>query len=224
MARIAILEDQEMLLYLLKDLCEQDARHVVPIVATRGDELREKMRSIEVDVVSLDLNLPDCDGPELARELISEHPNLRILAVSGDSTEVTLTRTLAAGVHGFVDKNAAPTELLTAIKAVEQGETYFTEFVRAEARQSSESAHPFGRILSRAEMRLLPDLGQGLPNEDVAKIHALSPATVQTHRRNLMKKLDLHSTPELIRFALEMGFVRLRGDGSFSQSAKTPFN
>lgn len=224
MPSIAIVEDQELLLQLMQDLCSQVDGVTVPIAVTTGKQLLKEIKSTPVDLVLLDLNLPDWDGPNLAHELRAHYPAMRILAVSGDSTEVTLSRTIAAGVQGFVDKNAPPEELLKAIQEISAGRTYFTAFIKSERQQRHSSTRHLTAILSEKELQLLPSLGQGLTNDEIAEVHGGSSATIQTHRRNIMNKLDVHSAPELIRFAVMRGFVRVRDDGTFRAISPEPLD
>lgn len=220
MARIAIVEDQELFLSLLKDLCEQDSAHRVVIAASTGQKFRDELASNPIDLLLVDLNLPDCDGVELIYELVSLHPAARVLVISGDSRRMTLGRAIMAGVHGVVDKNVGAQELLRAIRGVAEGRTYFSEAIRTQFREQRKMVQKYLKILSKTELILLRLFGKGLTDDQVARHRRISPATAQTHRRNIMNKLKIRSSLELVQHCLEHGFVNLRGDGILQATSK----
>ncbi len=125
-----------------------------------------------------------------------------------------------AGVHGIVDKNVNTKEFLRAINAVASGSTYFSQTVRVQFRAQRLSVQKYLKTLSRTELTLLPLFGKGLSDEQIGEHRKISAATAQTHRRNIMNKLSLRSSIDLVRHSLENGFVQLRGDGALQATPK----
>ena len=210
MAKIAIVEDQTLLLTLLSELCERDFGHTVVFGAQTRADLLQKLPASGIEVLLLDVNLPDGDGIDIAREVKQIAPTCAIIAVSGETTPYTLHRAIEARIDGFVEKDAAPQTLREAIAAVVRREPFFTEFVTQTSRLHFSASDCFTKVLSNAEIVLMPLFGQGLHNDEIAKRRNLSASTVQTHRRNVMAKLQLHTSIDLMRYAIKAGFVMVR--------------
>lgn len=210
MARLAIVEDQSLLLSLLRDLCERAFGHEVLVAVATRRELLDALPGADVEVILLDLNLPDGNGLEMAGEIRALAPRARIIAVSGETTPYMLHQAIEARLHGFVDKDSEPHVLRQAIEQVSRGEPYFSDFVTETSRRHLAASDSFIKVLSNAEVALMPLFGQGLHNEEIARRRNLSAATVQTHRRNIMAKLGLHSSLDLMNYAIKAGFVMVR--------------
>jgi two-component system response regulator NreC len=161
-------------------------------------------------LVLLDLLLPDRDGIAMADELLAMDPEVRILALSSECDDYTLYRVLNSGMHGYVDKNRQSVEVLKqAIDEVIKGRVFFTEVVQQVRQRLRAEPKAFPKVLTEREQQVLTVLGSGLTDEQVAKEFHLSRYTVQLHRRNIMSKLGLHRTPDLIRYAVNKGFAKL---------------
>jgi DNA-binding NarL/FixJ family response regulator len=209
--KIVIIEDHKLIRDMLAAACSQ-------IVPTAGIDVAETGRAgvettarVRPDLVFLDLGLPDADGLDLLSELLAVAPRARVIALSSFADEFTVHRALRSQVHGFVDKGEQPLEMLkAAIDAVMAGQKYFSPTVqRLKANLRSDPAS-FDKVLSDREQHLLGLFGQGLTNDAVATLVGLTPGTVKLHRRNIHRKLGFHSTPELMNYALEKGFTRVR--------------
>jgi DNA-binding NarL/FixJ family response regulator len=208
--RLLIVEDQRLFLELMVGLCERDFGFEVAGTASSGEEAIRKAKTISPDLVLLDLNLPDMDGIDIANRLLDHEPDLKILAVSSQIDDYTLNRVIVSPIQGYVDKNFQSTEVLRqAIKAVVAGNVYFTSVVQETRRALGRNPHSFNKVLSEREQELLALLGRGLDDDEAGSQLGLTAQTVHSHRRNILRKLDLSGTKQLIRFALEHGFVRL---------------
>ncbi len=210
MARLAIVEDQTLLLSLLHDLCERVFGHVVVIAASSRAELLAALPGTRVEIVLMDLNLPDGNGLEMAEDIRRLAPGARMIAVSGETTPYMLHQAIENRIHGFVDKDAAPEVLRQAIETVHSGSPFFSDYVAEASRRELRASDAFVKVLSNAEVALMPLFGLGLRNEEIAERRGLSAATVQTHRRNVMAKLGLHSSLDLMNYAIKAGFVLIR--------------
>lgn len=175
-------------------------------VATALDLLRHPAPP---DVVMLDLILPDGCGLEVAAQARRSLPNTKIIVVSSCLDEFTLHRVMEIGVDGFIDKLEQTFEAVCeAIRSVLSGKVYFSPTARRVHAQLRADPLAFTKLISNRELEMLTLFGRGLSNEEIARDKGLSPSTVRNHRQNIMGKLGLSSTTQLIRYALEKGFVR----------------
>lgn len=196
---------------LMVQICRGSFPKAEVFAAADGKSGLERCRNLRPDIVLLDLDLPDCDGLDLVAAIRGLHPGVRIVVVTSHSDDYAIHRSLEAHVAAFVDKCSQPIEAVgDAISEVAAGRVYYSPVVaRAKARLSRDP-QAFTKLLSVREQEVLRLLGEGFHNDVVAERLAVSPKTVLTHRRNIMSKLGVHSTPELIRYAFRKGFTRLR--------------
>jgi len=207
--KLAIVEDQELFRRLLVGLCTaQFGFEVVCEAGTVAESLAHIPKALP-DVVLLDLQLPDGDGLDLAAKLFETMPELRVLVLTSLHDELTVYRMRHLGIQGFVDKNVQqPETLRRAIEAVASGQAYYAEIVQQVSLSMRTDPKSFNKLLSGREQELLHLLGRGLTNEEAAERMGLTAWTVHSHRRNIMKKLGANSLAELIRYAMQKGFVR----------------
>lgn len=178
-------------------------------VGTRAAAL-QSCRLQPPDLVILDLVLPDGDGLDLVPDILKLAPAAKIIALSSHIDEFTLQRALNSHVHGILDKNEQPVRILhEAIAAVLAGQRYVSSLVQR--LKASVQADPlaFDKILSAREQSVLSLIGDGQSNEQIAQRLGISAGTAKLHRLHIMAKLGLHSTPQLIRYAVEKGFTRI---------------
>lgn len=194
---------------LLAEACRRSVHEAQVRDCGRGSEGREICRSWHPDLVLLDLGLPDVDGLELVPQLQALVKGMRIIVLSSYTDECTVHRAQQACVHGFLDKNEQPLGVLAeAVSEVMNGRLYLSPSARRMRAMLRTDPTAFNKVLSDREQQLLGLFGLGMGNEEIASRHGLSVHTVKIHRRNIMGKLGLHSTPQLIRYAIEKGFVR----------------
>jgi len=209
--KLLLVEDQAMLRQLLAAACQEALPTATVLSAQSGLEALALCRDEQPDLVLLDLDLPDGDGLDLVPKLRAVVPGLKIIVISAGITESTLHRSQGVAVEGFVDKNKRAFEVLReALKSVLNGRSYFC--ATTQSLRSSMKADPklFSKILSDREIELLAFFGQGMSNEDIGERLELRPNTVRNHRQNVMTKLGLNSSTQLIRYALDKGFTRLQ--------------
>lgn len=160
-------------------------------------------------LVLLDLELPDGDGFDLVQQLRELAPDARVLVLSAHVEPYILHRVHQAKVDGFVDKNSqTPETLSAALQAVAAGEKFFSDAVSVALANIRADPKSFTKLLSEREQELLRLMGRGETDQAIADRFELSQFTVKNHRRNIMAKVGVHSTPELIRYAIEHGFTR----------------
>lgn len=206
--RVIIVEDQRLVAEFLQYHCRDMHLEVLHCAAGFRDGLAA-IRQHQPDLVLLDISLPDGDGLELARLVIQELPRVKILAISSHHDPWTMLQVQRIGIHGFVDKNDQRPEILTeAIYAVLGGRVYYAQIVNQSSATIRRDPKSFVRVLSDYETRILALIGESKSDEEIAAALNISPATVQSRRRDIMRKLDVHSTPKLIHYAIVNGLTR----------------
>ncbi len=162
------------------------------------------------DLAVLDLDLPDGDGLELARDFTLRDPHLRVLAISAQTDAYTLSRVLDSGAVGFVDKTQEDlVHLEKALREVLEWRMYFSRSVHDSLVQRRRDPKGFDKLLTEKETELMKYFGLGLRNEEIAPRAGIEASTVHGHRRAVMRKLGLSSSLQLMRYALLTGFTRV---------------
>jgi len=210
MIRVVIVEDQRIVRELLSAMLAGEPRTAVVGQATTGAEALELADRLQPDVVLLDISLPDIDGIAVMQSLRSRHPAMRVIALSIHDEQRYVDAMLDAGASGYVLKSATVDELRQAIRAVAQGEMYLSsELRRPAAAQGARRARQAVSALGRRERQVLTLLAEGKHSAQIAHELGISVGTVDVHRRNIMRKLDLHTIAELTKFAVRKGLTSL---------------
>lgn len=173
------------------------------IVGEAGDGAEAVTLAVarEADLVLLDLAMPGMGGLEAARRITAAGLGIRVLVVSQLGGPDVMEEALRAGAHGYVRKQSSPAELLCAVDAVRRGATFFSPGL------SIRSADGSGAGLSPREREIVALLAEGLSSREIGRALHVSPRTVDTHRTRILRKLGLHKTPQLVRFAIRTGLV-----------------
>lgn len=208
--RLVIAEDMEIVRKGLKALITSSPGFEVVGEAVDGHAAVQQAQATNPDVVLMDLSLPRMDGVEAITEIKRRFPRMRILALTAHGKESYLTTAVQAGVDGYMLKNSPSEELFAAIKAVSQGQTYFSREVSSMLAQVCRTGNrhnaPLER-LSKRERQVLKLAAKGMTNKDVADAIFVSVKTVEKHKTNLKKKLGLRSSLELAAFCVENGLT-----------------
>jgi len=179
-----------------------------------GELVIETVATQKADLLIMDPMMPVISGFALARQLMEDIPSLRLIAVYQSNKPFFVDRLQRTGFHGCVCKrdNTLAT-LRQAIESVMDGNAYFCAETCKIQNLLYNDPNSFARLLSEREQEILSMIGEGMDNDEIGSKLSLSPATVQTHRRNLFKKLNIHDTPALMRYAFEQGFCMAGCDG-----------
>jgi len=206
--KFALVEDQMMFRSMLRRLLVEDCKGKVLLEAASLAEMRTSFRQLaSADLILLDIRLPDGDGIDFTDELTRARVDAPILLLSSSCEDYIVHRVSHCCVQGFVHKDEDPKVLLTAIQTIATGGAFYSpRFVERRRRLAKEPA-TFAKLLSTREQDLLRLLGAGYTDAEVASELGLSAYTVQSHRRNVMAKLDLHSAQEMQSYALKAGFT-----------------
>ena len=211
--RIVLAEDHTILREGLRALLSSDSIFEIVGEAEDGREAVRCVERLSPDLLLMDLSMPRMSGMEAISEIKKRHPETRIIALTVHKTEEYLLTTLKAGADGYVLKDATHDELVLAIKHVMTGKSYLSPSVSEkviegylEGREGVESVSAW-KTLSQREREVLKLIAEGYKNKEIAKDLCISLKTVEKHRANLMKKLDLHNAAALTVYAMEKGLV-----------------
>lgn len=206
--RVVIVEDQRLVAEFFTLHCREIGLQVLQHCGTCREGLAA-IRKHEPELVLMDISLPDGDGLEMAKTVLDELPRIKILAISSHRDPWTMLQVQRIGLHGFVDKNdQRPDVLSEAIHSVLGGRVYYTPIVNESSASIRRDPKAFIRVLSDYETRILSMIGESKTDEEIAVVLSISPATVQSRRRDIMRKLDIHTTPKLIHYAIVNGLTR----------------
>jgi len=176
--------------------------------AGNGREAIERATALTPDVVVMDVAMPELNGIEATRRLMDASPRTRVLALSMHKDAVYVREILRAGARGYLLKDAIDADLLAAVRAIARGEGYLSPAI-ADAVLTDYRQHvtdPIDLLTSR-EREVLQLIAEGKTNKEIATTLKLSVYTVDAHRGRIMEKLNLHSTGELVRFAVRKGLI-----------------
>ncbi len=212
--RLILVDDHEVVRSGLRMLLGAEADVEIVGEAGTAAEALATTRQVRPDVILMDIGLPDMSGIDAARQIKQRFPEVAIVALTIHEDEQYFFKMLEAGASGYVPKRAAPGELLTAIRAASRGEVYLYPslaklLVRdylGQERPAGEKSHLDG--LTEREREVLTYLAEGATNEEIAASLVISPKTVERHRENIMRKLNLHSRAELVRYAIRKGIIK----------------
>jgi len=176
--------------------------------ASNGREAVQEAELLQPDIVLMDVSMPELNGIEATRRIVALAPRTRILALSMHRDSVYVREILRAGASGYLLKEAGDQDLLTAIRAIAQGQGYLSPEV-SDAVLNDYRKHvtdPIDLLTSR-EREVLQLIAEGKTNKEIATALELSTYTVESHRGRIMEKLNLHSAGELVRFAFRNGLI-----------------
>jgi DNA-binding NarL/FixJ family response regulator len=211
--RIVIAEDHTILREGLRALLASDPEFDVVGDAGDGLDAIKSVKSLTPDVVIMDLSMPKMNGVAAIKEIKRVTPNTKIVVLTVHKNEEYILAAFQAGSDGYVLKYAGHEELVSAIRTVLKGQPYLSPAVSAvvleaylEGQKGLSNQSPF-RVLTTRETEVLKLIAEGYKNRQIADLLGISVKTVERHRANLMKKLDLHSGAALTAFALENGLI-----------------
>ena len=180
-----------------------------------GNEVLEFARKQPVDLILMDLDMPVMGGLEATRNICKEFPQIKVLILTQYDHKEHVLSILEAGAHGFLNKTAASSELLSAIRAVYRGDSYLSPSATrhlVESYQSESDGKKGGDLyeqLTEREKEVFRLLAEGRTGREIARILVISPKTVDSHRSRLMSKLDLDNRSDLIKYALRKKIISL---------------
>lgn len=212
--RLLIVDDHAVVRTGLRMLLEGESDIEIVGEAQNASEALNQISQLNPDVILMDIGLPDMSGIEATRKIKQLAPDTAVVALTIHEDEEYFFKMLDAGASGYVPKRAAPEELLTAIRVTAQGEVYLYPSLAkllvkdylTQSLQPKKQATLDG--LTPREHEVLTLLADGASNYEIADQLSISPKTVSRHRENIMRKLNLHSRAELVKYAIRKGIIQ----------------
>ncbi len=209
--KILIVDDHPMIRLGIRSILNNVEHLNVADEANNGIEALGKLENEEFDLVIMDIKMPEMNGIEATEEIVKLHPKTKVLAISMFDEQRYIVKMLQAGAMGYVLKNTGKNEMVNAINSVMAGESYFSQEVstimmsqfmnRNGAIPTSEPKHDVA--LTKRETEIIRMITEELTNGEIAERLGISSRTVDTHRRNLLQKLDVKNTAGLVKFAIQ---------------------
>jgi two-component system response regulator NreC len=212
--RVLLAEDHTIVRKGLRSLLEGQPDIIVVGEAQDGREALEKTEQLSPDVVLIDIAMPLLNGIEATRRITQRFSDIKVLVLTMHDDQEYIRQVLQAGASGYVVKQAAPTELLSAIRAVRNGGSYLSPTISKRVIQDyvqqSESSDGYDSYdaLTARQREVLQLIAEGHTTREIADLLTISVKTVESHRTNLMEKLDIHTTAGLTLYALRKGVIR----------------
>ena len=212
---ILIIDDHPLFREGLKAIVERDNRFQVVGEAGTGRQGLRKAKQLKPDLAVIDISLPDINGIQVTSEMRSLLPDTRVMIVSMHSKIDYIAEAFQAGATGYVAKDSASDRLVQGLESVLKGEYYLDSSVshqvveklmKLPVREAKITDAEYGALTPR-EQEVMRLLAEGSAPKEIADKLCISPKTVENHRANIMKKLDIHSTMELVRYAARLGLI-----------------
>ncbi|MEC4005300.1 response regulator transcription factor [Flavobacterium sp. SUN052] len=198
MIRLVIAEDHQALIDGIKSFLEYEEDISLIGEANDGEFLVDLVRKKQPDVVITDIRMPKCDGICATKTIKKEYPNTKVIAFSMFDQNEAIDQMKKAGADGYIMKNSSLKKVLEAIRIVAKNGTYFDDAITTIDSTSKEEI-----LLSSREKEILRLIGDGKSSQEIADQLFIGKSTVDTHRKNILKKINLHGKTDLIRFAVE---------------------
>ncbi len=212
--KILLAEDHHLIRQGIRALLEARKEFEVVGEAVDGRTAVKLAQQHNPDVIIMDVSMPELNGIDATRQILRENVNVKVIALSMYSDKRFITGMLEAGVSAYLLKNCLAAELISAIQSVMKGQKYLSPQILGEvvegylmhlARSKSESASP----LSSREREIVQLVAEGIGSKQIAERLHISPKTVESHKRRIMEKLELHSVAALTKFAIRQGLTSL---------------
>lgn len=215
--RILLVDDHEVVRRGLSVLLRAKPDWEVCGEASNGREAVEKALTLVPDIVILDVGMPNLNGLEATRQIVKAKPEIRILILTLHDSDTLVQEVLNAGARGFLLKSDAARDLVTAVEALKNNKTYFTPkvasmvldgYLNRKTAVAQEETLPRAKLTPR-EREIVQLLAEGKSSREVAEALGLSVKTAETHRANIMRKLNLHSVSDLVMYAVRNNIVHV---------------
>ncbi|MCB2205978.1 response regulator transcription factor [bacterium] len=209
MIRVALVDDHRIVREGLKKILTLENDMEIAGEAGSSEEALDMLQRIKADILLLDISLPGRSGLDVIKDLRSLYPEMGILVLTMHPEEVLAVRSLKAGAAGYLNKDSATDELVSAVRRIHGGGRYITPSVADHlfsAFQGESGDFPHDELSDR-EYQVMLLIAQGKKNQEIADVLAISARTVGTYRTRILQKLNLHSTADIVRYAVDHKLV-----------------
>ncbi|HKS66681.1 MAG TPA: response regulator transcription factor [Candidatus Acidoferrales bacterium] len=207
--RILVADDHDLMRRGLKALLESHPGWTICAEAHTGREAVAKAEELRPDIVILDITMPELNGVEAARRILKASPNTEVLVLSVHYSDQLIRDILDAGVRGYIVKSDSDRDLVIAVEALSNHKPFFTPRATELILNNFNNKGTFGEVpdiigerLTSREREIVQLLSEGKTSKEVASVLGISVKTAETHRANIMRKLEIHSVSELVRYAV----------------------
>jgi DNA-binding NarL/FixJ family response regulator len=208
--RIVLADDHRLLRQGLRRILNEKKDLVIVGEVGDGLELINLLKKSPTDMVIIDIAMPNLRGIEAIHEINRMYPDLKVLVLTMHNDKEYLYRAMSAGAHGYLLKEDADEELFSAIEKIQQGKIYVSPSLAKEVMDDLIQKRPpttKQELLSTREREVLKLIAEGKSNRDIAALLTISVRTVENHRANIMRKLNMKKTADLVRYALDKGYL-----------------
>jgi DNA-binding NarL/FixJ family response regulator len=213
LTRVVLADDHSVVRQGLRAWLERSGHVQVVGEAADGREAVAAVERLQPDVVIMDIAMPMLNGIDATAQITRRNPDTKVIILSMHADESYILRALGAGAKGYLLKESTETDVLPAVQSVRDGKPYFTpsiarllleDYMRTLKQNNLQDSYD---LLTEREREVLQLLAQGKSNKEVAQVLDLSPHTIDSHRTNMMQKLNLHNTAEIVLYAVRKGII-----------------
>jgi DNA-binding NarL/FixJ family response regulator len=213
LTRVVLADDHSVVRQGLRAWLERSGHVQVVGEAADGREAVAAVERLQPDVVIMDIAMPMLNGIDATAQITRRNPDTKVIILSMHADESYILRALGAGAKGYLLKESTETDVLPAVQSVRDGKPYFTpsiarllleDYMRSLKQNNLQDSYD---LLTEREREVLQLLARGKSNKEVAQILELSPHTIDSHRTNMMQKLNLHNTAEIVLYAVRKGII-----------------
>jgi DNA-binding NarL/FixJ family response regulator len=214
--KVLIVDDHDIVIVGLKALLSRNHDIEIVAITTDGEETLEKVEELFPDVVVLDIDLPKISGIEVTEYISKNYPDVKVLLHTSYNDEAHIIAGFEAGASGYVPKTFKTDQLLEAIRTVNRGDRYIKGSVSEtfiasyfKNKKVDETHEKIKRSLTTREIEILKLICDGLPNQEIADKLIISVRTVEAHKHNIMRKLEIFNTAELVKYAIKNNIIEI---------------
>lgn len=212
MIKLLLADDHNIILDGLTQMFSSETGIQVISTANNGVEVLEKLKLVSYDIILLDINMPQMDGMQCAQEILKIAPSQKIIMLTMNEEKSIIEKMISVGVRGFLLKTTEKEELINAIKMVSSGKEYFSASITKILMTQKNDVEPTSNLsllstLTEREIEIIKAIAEGLSSIEIGEKLFISPRTVETHRTNIIKKIEVKNVAGMVRFAFQNDLI-----------------